>query len=167
MTFRVIRLLQVFDRAIFVHLCSICHDFNWSSASRGPSAITEFLVLFPCIETWRVKLCLCTSDAPLALDVCTVDLSLPGPITVVCNFNTVCQLNGPVRPNSSITCLVGWRTGPSSFSLGPHYCLIHVCCINSNTACIPDEHLAVLANTRQSDEDEVPSHRVVQYDASL
>jgi len=40
-------LLQVFSNVIFVQLRSSWQDFNWQSASRGPSTIAKLLVHFP------------------------------------------------------------------------------------------------------------------------
>jgi len=45
MTLKVIRLLQDLSVTIIdEYLCDISHGFKWHGASRGPSAIAEFLV---------------------------------------------------------------------------------------------------------------------------
>ena len=46
-TFKLIHLMQVLRNVIcFVQMCSSWQDVNWHSASRGPSAIAELLVIF-------------------------------------------------------------------------------------------------------------------------
>jgi len=39
---------QAFQMWFFVQLCSNWQDFDWHSASRGPSAVAELLVTKPC-----------------------------------------------------------------------------------------------------------------------
>ena len=68
-TFKVIHLLPAFLNGIFVQLCSSWQDFISHSASRGPSAISEFLVgmLTPkcrCLESAAMGECSCYPLSP-------------------------------------------------------------------------------------------------------